>query len=214
MLLADRVKPDLDRRRDGDEADRRRRAGARAAATLGQHRRARTAAARRCSRSGGGATRRAGRPRSSLRAAVGSRPIRCGRRAASPIPRAPPRRSPGRSRRRRGGYGRWDVAWGDVHRVRRGTVDVPVGGCSGALGCFRVLSFARDAGRQARRRTPATAGCSRSSSATTPRAYSVLAYGQSPRSRVAVARRSGRDVRARRDEARRVHARATSMRAR
>ena len=39
-------------------------------------------------------------------------------------------------------HGRWDVAWGEVHRVRRGTVDVPVGGCSGAMGCFRVLTFA------------------------------------------------------------------------
>ena len=38
-------------------------------------------------------------------------------------------------------YGRWDVAWGDVHRVRKGNVDVPVGGGSGGLGCFRVLSF-------------------------------------------------------------------------
>jgi acyl-homoserine-lactone acylase len=38
-------------------------------------------------------------------------------------------------------HGAWDVAWGDVHRVRRGTVDVPVGGCAGALGCFRVLTF-------------------------------------------------------------------------
>src|SRR5690606_13194621 len=41
-------------------------------------------------------------------------------------------------------YGSWDVAWGDVHRVRRGDVDVPVGGCSGALGCFRVLNFRED----------------------------------------------------------------------
>ena len=41
-------------------------------------------------------------------------------------------------------YGRWDVTWGDVHRVRRGKVDVPVGGCGGALGCFRVLNFTRD----------------------------------------------------------------------
>ncbi|MBL8960981.1 MAG: penicillin acylase family protein, partial [Gemmatimonadetes bacterium] len=75
-------------------------------------------------------------------------------------------------------YGRADVAWGEVHRVRRGSVDVPVGGCTGALGCFRVLQFsdAPDGKRVARggdgwvlavEFTPV------------PRAYSVLAYGQS-----------------------------------
>ena len=31
-------------------------------------------------------------------------------------------------------FGAWDVAWGDVHRVRRGGVDVPVGGCAGRAG--------------------------------------------------------------------------------
>ncbi len=77
-------------------------------------------------------------------------------------------------------YGRADVAWGDVHRVRRGTVDVPVGGCTGALGCFRVLQYseASDGKRVARggdgwvlavEFTPV------------PRAYSVLAYGESSR---------------------------------
>ena len=34
-----------------------------------------------------------------------------------------------------------DVPWGDVHRVIRGGVDVPVSGCQGAHGCFRTLSF-------------------------------------------------------------------------
>ena len=75
-------------------------------------------------------------------------------------------------------YGRADVAWGAVHRVRRGNVDEPVGGCTGALGCFRVLQFTEgpDGTRVARggdgwvlavEFTPV------------PRAYSVLAYGQS-----------------------------------
>lgn len=41
-------------------------------------------------------------------------------------------------------FGSWDVAWGDVHRVRTGEVDLPVGGCSGRLGCFRVLGFRED----------------------------------------------------------------------
>jgi acyl-homoserine-lactone acylase len=38
-------------------------------------------------------------------------------------------------------YGRLDPQWGDLVRVIRGDVDVPVGGCSGMYGCFRVLSL-------------------------------------------------------------------------
>lgn len=77
-------------------------------------------------------------------------------------------------------YGSFDVAWGDVHRVRRGNVDVPVGGCAGSLGCFRTLAFARDAdGKLA-----ATGGDGwilAVEFGEVPRAFSVLAYGQSPR---------------------------------
>jgi acyl-homoserine-lactone acylase len=75
-------------------------------------------------------------------------------------------------------FGSWDVAWGDVHRVRRGSVDEPASGCSGALGCFRVLNF-----------TPADDGRLVASGGdgwvlaveltSPPRAYSILAYGQS-----------------------------------
>jgi acyl-homoserine-lactone acylase len=65
-----------------------------------------------------------------------------------------------------------------VHRVRQGNVDVPVGGCSNDLGCFRILNFAR---------TPdgklAASGGDGWVLAVefgeTPRAYSVLAYGES-----------------------------------
>jgi len=75
-------------------------------------------------------------------------------------------------------YGSWDNAWGDVHRVRQGNVDVPVGGCSNDLGCFRILNFAR---------TPdgklvASGGDGwvlAVEFGETPRAYSVLAYGES-----------------------------------
>jgi acyl-homoserine-lactone acylase len=77
-------------------------------------------------------------------------------------------------------HGRWDVAWGEVHRVRRGSVDVPVGGCSGFLGCFRVLTYARDADGK----LSATSGDGWVLAVEfldTPRAYSVLAYGQSPK---------------------------------
>ena len=76
-------------------------------------------------------------------------------------------------------YGRWDVAWGEVHRVRRGGVDVPVGGCGGALGCFRVLNFTPDP--DGKLRANGGDGWVLAVEFTDiPRAYSVLAYGQSP----------------------------------
>ena len=75
-------------------------------------------------------------------------------------------------------YGRWDVTWGEVHRVRRGPVDVPVGGCGGALGCFRVLNFARDP--DGKLRANGGDGWVLAVEFTdVPRAYSVLAYGES-----------------------------------
>ena len=72
-----------------------------------------------------------------------------------------------------------DVAWGDVHRVRRGTVNEPVGGCSGALGCFRVLSYEQlpDGSRTANSGDGWILAVE--FGARTPRAFSVLAYGQS-----------------------------------
>ena len=76
-------------------------------------------------------------------------------------------------------YGALDVAWGDVHRVRRGSVDVPVGGCTGALGCFRVLGYAE--GPDGKRVANSGDGWIIAVEFDkTPRAYSVLAYGQSP----------------------------------
>jgi acyl-homoserine-lactone acylase len=75
-------------------------------------------------------------------------------------------------------HGRWDVAWGEVHRMRRGNVDVPVGGGSGQLGHFRVLTFARE--KDGRRDANGGDGWVLAVEfADEPRAYSVLAYGQS-----------------------------------
>jgi acyl-homoserine-lactone acylase len=75
-------------------------------------------------------------------------------------------------------YGAIDVTWGDVHRVRRGNVDVPVGGCGNDLGCFRVIGYSRaEDGKLV-----ATAGDGwvlAIEFADTPRAISVLAYGES-----------------------------------
>jgi acyl-homoserine-lactone acylase len=77
-------------------------------------------------------------------------------------------------------YGSFDVAWGDVHRVRRGNVDVPVGGCGNDLGCFRIMTYTRqDDGKMA-----ATGGDGwvfAVEFGDVPRAYSILAYGQSRR---------------------------------
>ncbi len=75
-------------------------------------------------------------------------------------------------------FGSWDKEWGEVHRVRQGNVDVPVGGCAGDLGCFRVLNFARAPdGKLA-----ANGGDGwvlAVEFGDVPRAYSVLAYGES-----------------------------------
>jgi acyl-homoserine-lactone acylase len=77
-------------------------------------------------------------------------------------------------------WGRVDVAWGEVHRLRRGLVDVPANGCTGLLGCFRVLQFsdAPDGKRVARGGDGWVIAVEFGRE---PRAYSVLAYGQSSR---------------------------------
>jgi acyl-homoserine-lactone acylase len=67
-----------------------------------------------------------------------------------------------------------------VHRVRRGNVDVPVGGCGNDLGCFRTLGFARAGDGK----LVANAGDGWILAVEfddTPRALSVLAYGESRR---------------------------------
>jgi acyl-homoserine-lactone acylase len=77
-------------------------------------------------------------------------------------------------------YGAYDVAWGDVHRVRIGAVDVPVGGCTGALGCFRVLQFRTDPDGK-RSAIGGDGWILGVEFGDEPRAFSVLAYGQSSR---------------------------------
>ena len=75
-------------------------------------------------------------------------------------------------------YGGYDVSWGEVHRVRRGKVDAPVGGCGNDLGCFRIMTYERDTDGKMR----AIGGDGwvfAVEFAEVPRAYSILAYGQS-----------------------------------
>ncbi|MEJ7812388.1 MAG: penicillin acylase family protein [Gemmatimonadaceae bacterium] len=77
-------------------------------------------------------------------------------------------------------YGGWDAAWGDVHRVRMGTVDVPVGGCNGDIGCFRVIQYRTDPDGK-RSAIGGDGWVLAVEFGDVPRAYSVLAYGESPR---------------------------------
>lgn len=77
-------------------------------------------------------------------------------------------------------YGAWDLPWGAVHRAKIGDVDLPVGGCSGTLGCFRVLWFVDH--EEDPRRLQVRGGDGwvfAVEFGDVPRAYSVLAYGQS-----------------------------------
>jgi acyl-homoserine-lactone acylase len=75
-------------------------------------------------------------------------------------------------------YGSWDLAWGEVHRLRHGDLDLPVGGGPGGLGCFRVLWF-RD-GEDGKRQIRGGDGWQLAVEfSDPPRAYSILAYGQS-----------------------------------
>ena len=117
-------------------------------------------------------------------------------RTSSPA-RAPSRRSPGRSTETTRRYGALDVAWGDVHRVRRGNVDVPVGGCSGDIGCFRVLNY-RDDPDGKRQAIGGDGWVLAVEFGDEPRAYLGARVRREPATRVAVLQRSGGDVRARR----------------
>ncbi len=75
-------------------------------------------------------------------------------------------------------WGRIDIPWGEVHRVRIANHDVPVGGCLGAMGCFRTLAFQDDPDGK-RRVSGGDGWIIAVEFGATPRAYSVLAYGQS-----------------------------------
>jgi len=77
-------------------------------------------------------------------------------------------------------WGRWDVTWGHVHRLRRGDVDAPLGGGHYKLGSFRVLRFEEDDDGK----LVMNSGDSYIFAVEfgdQPRAYSVLGYSQSGR---------------------------------
>jgi len=75
-------------------------------------------------------------------------------------------------------YGKLDLTWGEVHRLRHGDLDLPVGGGPSGLGCFRVLGFREgDDGKQEIQRGDGWVFAVEFSNP--PRAFSILAYGQS-----------------------------------
>lgn len=77
-------------------------------------------------------------------------------------------------------FGGWDKAWGEVYRARIGDQDYPVGGASGDMGAFRVLWFVDHAVNKHQRQVRGGDGWVFAVEfAEVPRAYSVLAYGQS-----------------------------------
>ena len=74
----------------------------------------------------------------------------------------------------------WDVKWGDVHRLRRGDLDLPIGGASWRLGCFRVMHYEEaDDGKLIANGGDGFVFAVEFDD--TPKAYSVLAYSQSDR---------------------------------
>jgi len=74
-------------------------------------------------------------------------------------------------------YGSERVAWGDVHRIRIGDLDLPATGAPGEYGLFRVMQFRPDAGGK-RVATGGDGWVTAVEFSRPPRAYSILAYGQ------------------------------------
>lgn len=77
-------------------------------------------------------------------------------------------------------YGNWNLPWGEVHRGVIGDADVAVGGCTGLLGCYRVLWFIDHRNDENKLEVRGGDGWIFAVEfGDVPRAYSVLAYGQS-----------------------------------
>ena len=77
-------------------------------------------------------------------------------------------------------YGSWDLAWGDVNRARINNKDIPISGATGELGTFSVLWFVPHKIDKLKRETRGGDGWVIAIEfGKTPRAYSVLTYGNS-----------------------------------
>lgn len=80
-------------------------------------------------------------------------------------------------------FGGWDKAWGEVYRARIGDQDYPVGGASGDMGAFRVLWFEdHPVNKQQRQIRGGDCWVFAVEFGETPRAYTILSYGQSIKS--------------------------------
>jgi acyl-homoserine-lactone acylase len=76
-------------------------------------------------------------------------------------------------------YGRWDVAWGDVHRIRKGDVDLPTSGGPGGMGCFRVADFRTDPADGKQVVNTGDSWVFAVEFAAQPKAYTIVGYSQS-----------------------------------
>jgi acyl-homoserine-lactone acylase len=77
-------------------------------------------------------------------------------------------------------YGHWNLAWGEVHRASIDDVDLPIGGCTGLLGCYRVIWYTQhDVNKQQLKVRGGDGWVFAVEFGEIPKAYSVLAYGQS-----------------------------------
>lgn len=75
-------------------------------------------------------------------------------------------------------WGSIDVSWGDVHRIRFGDLDLPIGGAGGDMGSFRVLGYREDPDGKRRART-GDSWVFAVDFGEIPEAYSIVAYSQS-----------------------------------
>jgi len=78
-------------------------------------------------------------------------------------------------------YGGYDIAWGEVHRMLAEGKNEPANGCSGIYGCFRVFWYAptQVGGENRLAVTGGDGWVIAIEFGKMPRAYSVLAYGES-----------------------------------
>jgi acyl-homoserine-lactone acylase len=74
-------------------------------------------------------------------------------------------------------YGGLEIAWGEIHRLRRGTLDVPIGGLTDDYGAFRIVGYAVDKdGKYIARGGDSYVLAVEFT--TPPTAYSIVAYSQ------------------------------------